>query len=378
MAAGLWSWWRAQGNFPQSASLLGSRVSVLDLAPLDPRRGLELVVRRAGRRWTVGAEQLQFDPPELAQAVQRWREALGLDDEVEPPTDEVQRPQLVILLIKGRSARCREVDAPGLVTLRAASLAGIVPGQVVSVLPRKTWMSGRRRCVSGVVEGARIDPGLWRLPPLQLRPEGPWSPEAMGARTDRWAQEARRGGPRTAWELETPQPRLPELSNAPLEAAADAAARGDEALAQLLRAEAVAADLRCLDGHAALGRACLDDDLATARRHFEVGVAAGRAALLHNFRGVLPWTFPGNRPFLRNLLGLGLAAWRQGDLPGARQAFDDLLRLAPDDPQEVHALAAALEAGQRYHEQRPRLQALYSSASSEAPSTSASTDPSGT
>lgn len=81
------------------------------------------------------------------------------------------------------------------------------------------------------------------------------------------------------------------------------------------------------------------------RRHYRVGVAIGDLALGEDFHDQLPWGLIDNRPYLRCLHGLGVAAWRSEDFNGAIDAFRRLLLLNPVDNQGVRFLWDEVRAG---------------------------------
>ncbi len=66
--------------------------------------------------------------------------------------------------------------------------------------------------------------------------------------------------------------------------------------------------------------------------------------------GVLPWGLIDNRTFLRCLHGVGLSAWRLGDLRAAKAVFTRMLWLNPGDHQGARFNLAAVEAGKTWDE----------------------------
>jgi tetratricopeptide (TPR) repeat protein len=80
-----------------------------------------------------------------------------------------------------------------------------------------------------------------------------------------------------------------------------------------------------------------------ARDLWEQSMRIGRKAFPPEFeRGQdqLEWGWLDNRPFLRCLHGLALVKYRDGEVEGALQFFQELLSLNPNDNQGVRALAA--------------------------------------
>lgn len=112
----------------------------------------------------------------------------------------------------------------------------------------------------------------------------------------------------------------------------------------------LAQDLRCLDAHAHLGNFAFDRCPAEALRHYEMGVSIGTLSLGKTFDGVLAWGLIDNRPFLRCLIGVGLSAWRLGDLRRAAAVFRRILWLNPSDNQGARFNLAAVEAGGTWKE----------------------------
>lgn len=102
-----------------------------------------------------------------------------------------------------------------------------------------------------------------------------------------------------------------------------------------LRYQSTVRDLRCLDAHAAQGYSELSGGIEVfwkqALRYFQMGVGIGDLTLGPDFGAALPWEFPGNRPYLRCLQGLGLAAWHLGDKETALEALSRLVWLDPAD-----------------------------------------------
>jgi tetratricopeptide (TPR) repeat protein len=108
----------------------------------------------------------------------------------------------------------------------------------------------------------------------------------------------------------------------------------------------LAADLRCLDGHAHLGNLVFEHFPEIAIRHYEVGVRIGELSLAAGFDGVLPWGRIDNRPFLRCLKGFGLCLWRLGRMEEALAVFTRMLRLNPADNQGVRFLLPRVREGE--------------------------------
>jgi hypothetical protein len=140
----------------------------------------------------------------------------------------------------------------------------------------------------------------------------------------------------------------------PILNAADLHAVGDEEGAREILMNVLAQDLRCLDAHAHLGNLVFFQRPALALRHYEVGASIGASWLGKDFDSVLPWGLIDNRPFLRCLHGVGLCAWRLGDLRAASAVFRKMLWLNPSDNQGARFNLAALETGMTWEEMEQR------------------------
>lgn len=81
-----------------------------------------------------------------------------------------------------------------------------------------------------------------------------------------------------------------------------------------------------------------------------MGTTIGGVSLGKDFDGVLAWGLIDNRPFLRCLHGVGLCAWRLGDLRVAKAVFARMLWLNPSDNQGARFNLAAVEAGKTWEE----------------------------
>jgi hypothetical protein len=92
----------------------------------------------------------------------------------------------------------------------------------------------------------------------------------------------------------------------------------------------------CLAAWAALGEAALDGGRAVeAYAYFRVGYHRGLDRIRKSgWRGSgrVPWSHPGNRGFLRALVGLSMAAEAIGETDEAQRCRDFATDLAPDMP----------------------------------------------
>lgn len=276
------------------------------------------------------------------------------------PSGEVElgKPvDLIVLACKTNALRCRLPGTERELTLRTA-VRDEVPGEIVTVVPAKSWTHARHRYLSGAVEASRLDLLALGLSPLGLRAEGEWDPdeeESWGEDDqpiEEWAEPIIARGARPEFEMEQVIPGAdPEdFDSDPLLDAVDlhAARHGAEARALLMRL--LAADLRCLDAHAHLGNWVLEYRPAQALRHYAAGVGIGALTLGAEFDGVLPWGLIDNRPFLRCLHGLGLSFWALGHAHEAAGVFRRQLWLNPGDNQGARLALAAVDRGRAREE----------------------------
>ncbi len=159
-------------------------------------------------------------------------------------------------------------------------------------------------------------------------------------------------GKRPMFEMEEVRPGAdPEdFDSDPIVEAAERSSAGDNKGAYDLLMNLLAKDLRCLDAHAHLGNLEFDRNPQQALRHHEMGTTIGGASLGEAFDGVLPWSLLDNRPFLRCLHGVGICAWRLGDMRTAKTVFAKMLWLNPNDNQGARFNLAALAAGHTWEE----------------------------
>ena len=339
--------------FPIQGQVVGAPVTVLGVSyDGDHRHGLQATVRRGGRVWSVALVDVGLPDEHAAACLGAYRTWLGLPLDPDPVTEEAELSNLVVLSVRQRSARCRYLGASREVTLRTAELHGVVPGEVLTVRIRKSWVQDGCPYVSGRIEARRVDIEGLELQKLGLEPAGVWDPRDVWDADfppDEWARAQLKRGRRARFKLEEVRPRLagahfedPVLEAAELETGGQA----DEA--RRLRQDTLHVELRCLAAHAQLGRTLMEIDTVTAGRHYEIGSCIGRLSLPADFNGVLPWVLPSNRPFLRCLHGWGLSLWRQGRNEAAMAVFSELMLVNPADPQGVRHLLPTLEAGERW------------------------------
>ena len=219
--------------------------------------------------------------------------------------------------------------------------SGTSPGQIVTLIIAKRWTWKGDDYASGRIENPRIEIeklGLIALPLsggdlVDLReisepfrrpdPYAPlWRKLTATSRPDFRMDPIAWGQFPGAGEEDNPTCDAAELAEA-----------GDYIGARDLLMETLGTDLRCLDAHAHLGNHKFDDSPERAIVHYEIGIRIGELSFPPDFHGLLRWSHIYNRPFRRCLHGYGLCLWRLGQLQHARQVFERILSLNPNDNQ---------------------------------------------
>ena len=250
------------------------------------------------------------------------------------------------------TARCQVPGTDETVTLRTRDVWDIVPGEMVTVEPRKRWRRAGHPYLSGNFESTRLDVPALGLIPLGLESMGEWDPHDQywgedGEPLDQWEKAIVGAGVRPSFEMEQVLPRtnIEDPESDPIVEAAELHAIEDFAGAREVLMKLLLTDLRALDAHAHLGNYVFDAWPDKARRHYDVGVEIGELSLGTGFEGVLEWGRVDNRPFLRCLHGLGLCLWRLDRFDEAASVFERSLRLNPGDNHGVRFLLAQVHAG---------------------------------
>jgi hypothetical protein len=266
--------------------------------------------------------------------------------------------QLVALSVKERVARCRLLGSNRVIILRASRLWDVVPGEIVTIKPRKQWRYAGHPYLSGEIKSTRLDVAELGLVPLRLEELGMWDPkeEYWGEEdepVDEWAKPIIAYGPRPEFEMEQVLPGA-DPDGDPFEDSIinsnTLKDNGDPSGAKKILMEICQADLRSLDVHAHLGNFFFDSMPAKAIRHYEVGLRIGELSLGDGFNGVLHWGLIDNRPFLRCMQGYGLCLWRLDQFDAAERVFDRMLWLSPSDNQGVRFLIDDVRAGTAWEE----------------------------
>lgn len=338
-------------DLPADAHVIGEPVAVLEVDyDGNERRGLTALCRRSddGTEHVISLADVLFrrgsEEGRHAAAYRRW---LGLDPLLAAPLsgdlhykqhkastgdiDMDSSVDLVVLKLTPRAVRCRVAGSDRVITLRATGVGLVVPGEVLTILPNKQWFFSGHPYISGTVDSTRVDAQAIGLIPLQFHERSSGS----------------------VFELEQVFPG--DMPDDPVARADSLIAVGDVAGAREMIGDLLESDLLFLGGHAWLG----DQENRgkyrhRAIRHFEVGVGIGELSLDERFKGTLPWDLAGNRPFLRCLRGLGECHWDRGRPDEAVQIFERLLRLDPEDGQDIRAMLAALRAEETWESCRSK------------------------
>jgi hypothetical protein len=285
-------------------------------------------------------------------APKRGRSAKARKHKANEDDIDLSRPvDLIVLAVKERAARCRLPDGPRIITLRAASLHLLVPGQLATLEPNKHWRHNGHPYLSGKIASTRVDAAALGVTPLALNQFGNWDPAneywgEEGEPVDDWAKPIIARGARPMFEMEQVLPGSdPEdFDSDPILGASDLKAAGDTAGAQDILAKMLEADLRCLDAHAHLGNMLFRTSPHWALCHYEVGVRIGELSLGDDFDGVLAWGLIDNRPFLRCMQGYGLCLWRLERWEEAEGVFERMLWMNPSDNQGIRFLLPDVRA----------------------------------
>lgn len=230
---------------------------------------------------------------------------------------DLSRPvELVVLSVSEKAARCRPLESERIITLRAGRLWEAIPGQIVTVKPRKQWQYSGHPYLSGEIESTRRDVPALGLVPLRLERRGLWDAEEHHWGEDNepieeWAKPIIARGPRPEFEMEQVLPGAnPYEEIDPVSEANELKDSGD--------------------------------------LHYEVGLRIGELSLGYSFDGLLPWGRINNRPFLRCMHGYGLCLWRLGRFEEAAGIFDRMLWLNPSDNQGARFLIDDVKAGRTW------------------------------
>jgi len=364
-------------TLPADGFVIGEPVSVVEIDyDGNERRGLTATCRHEDdSEHVIAASDVVF--PERSNGtrhVAAYRRWLGVEPypiQVKAPshrrrqhkatTDDLDLSapvELVALAVKERAARCRLLGSERVITLRASRLWDVVPGEIVTVKPRKQWRFAGHPYLSGEIESTRLDVAALGLVPLQLEDMGMWDPQEHywgeeDEPVEEWAKPIIARGPRPEFEMEQVLPGADPTDpfSDPITESNDLKDAGDRLQPTKILMGLCQSDLRCLDAHAHLGNFVFDSTPQDAIRHFEVGLRIGELSLGDGFDDVLLWGHIDNRPFLRCMHGYGLCLWRLGHFDAAESVFDRMLWLNPSDNQGVRFLIDDVRAGTEWEEQ---------------------------
>jgi len=363
---------------PSDGFVIGEPVSVIEIDyDGNERRGLTARCRREdGSEHVVAASEVMLPQSSRgARHLAAYRKWLGLEPyPSETPGRTLRKRQhkataedldlsrsveLIALSVKERAAHCRLLGSDRRITLRASRLWDVVPGEIVTVKPRKQWSYAGHPYLSGEIASTRLDVGALGLVPLRLEDTGTWDPREhyWGEEDDPiedWAKPIIARGRRPEFEMEQVLPGDdPDDPFAdPITESNDLKDAGERMEARKILMELCESDLRCLDAHAHLGNFAFDHDPREAIRHYEVGLRIGELSLGERFEGVLPWGRVDNRPFLRCMHGYGLCLWRRGRFDEAERVFGKMLWLNPSDNQGVRFLLEDIRARKTWEANR--------------------------
>ncbi len=363
-------------SLPLDGFVIGEPVSVVGIDyDGNERRGLTARCRREdGSEHVVAASDIVLPQgSSAARHVGAYRKWLGL----QPYPSETPAParrkrqhkvtaedldlsgpvELIALGVTERAVRCRLLGSDRRLTLRATRLWDVVPGEIVTVKPRKQWTYAGHPYLSGEIESTRLDVGALGLVPLRIEDMGTWDPREHywgeeGEPIEEWARPIIARGPRPEFEMEQVLPGEDpgDPFEDPITESNDLKDAGDHPGAHKILMDLCHSDLRCLDAHAHLGNFVFDHRPKDAIRHYEVGLRIGELSLDERFEGVLLWGHVDNRPFLRCMKGYGLCLWRLARFDEAGRVFERMLWLNPSDNQGARFLLEDVRARKQWEE----------------------------
>ncbi len=356
---------------PADAFVVGEPVTVLRIDyDGNERRGLVALCQREDRfEYPIAACDLAFPKGSTAaRYVAAYRTWLGI--EPYPKVSLHRRPKvteddldmskdidLIALAIKGNAISCSIPGKDRALTFRPAGFWEVVPGEIITVSPRKKWRYANHPYLAGEIKASRLDIPALDLIPLALEEKGMWDPKhhywgEPDEPIEPWARPLIERGMRPEYEMEQmlpgQDPDNPDTD--PILQAVDLKEAGDYKGAHRMLMNLLAADLRCLDAHAHLGNLAFPHDPDTAIRHYDTGVRIGELSLGKDFTGLLPWGRLNNRPFLRCLHGYALCLWRFSRFRDAERVFTRMLWLNPTDNQGVRFELYDVKQGKAWHE----------------------------
>jgi hypothetical protein len=213
-------------NLPVDGFVSGEPVSVVEI-DYDGNERRELIAkcrREDGSEHVVAASDVVFPegssgslflaaysrwlslepyPAATQKNTRRKRQHKATEDDF-----DLRKPvELVVLSVKERSARCRLLGSKRVITLRASGLWDAVPGEIVTIKPRKQWRYNGHPYLSGEIESTELNVAAIDLVPLRLKEFGMWDPKGQywgeeDEPMDEWAKPIIARGPRPEFEME--------------------------------------------------------------------------------------------------------------------------------------------------------------------------------
>jgi hypothetical protein len=357
-------------DLPADACVVGEPVMALRIDyDGNERRGLTVQCRREDRsEYRIAACDCVFpDGSTAAHYVAAYRTWLGIEPyprvssrrpkAAEDDLDMDREVDLIVCAVKGNAVSCRIPGKDRTLTLRPSGVFEVVPGECITVSPRKKWRYAHHPYLAGEITASRLDIPALGLTPLKLQEMGMWDPKEHywgepDEPIDKWAKPLIKRGARPEYEMEQVLPGE-DPDNPDTDPILDTVAlteAGDHSGARRILMNLLTTDLRCLDAHAHLGNLAFPHDPDMAVRSYDVGVRIGELSLGTDFTGLLPWACTDNRPFLRCLHGYGLCLWRFGRLRDAEKVFTRMLWLNPTDNQGARFNLSDVKEGKAWHE----------------------------
>ena len=202
--------------------------------------------------------------------------------------------ELAVLAVRDKALDCRVLgEEDGREVVVRAVVKGVVPGEIVQVVPERRWVYGGQESIEGEIKEARIEAGVLGLKPLELKREGTWDPKEMdwgeeGPTVEEWTKmlpvNARGKRPQYEMEQVVPGANFAEEID-PIMEANELKESGEAKGARKVLMELCRQDLRCLDAHAHLGNMVYQRQPEIAVKHYEVGVRIGELSLGEGFDG---------------------------------------------------------------------------------------------
>ncbi len=173
---------------PIDAFVVGEPVAVLGIDYENERRGLTARCRcEDGSEYAIAACDVYFpERTKAADYVAAYRLWLGMDPyprvslrrrpkAVPDDIDMSNNIDLIVLAAKSNSLSCRVLGTDRVLTLRPSRFWEIVPGEILTVVPHRTWRYAGHPYLSGEIKATRLDIPALGLTPLKLEEQGPGS-----------------------------------------------------------------------------------------------------------------------------------------------------------------------------------------------------------